>query len=109
MKGGAVDALLPFRASRRLLTSAVREAQQRKQSAMNGEHAAILNITLDCADARAQASFWAAAITRRRPRRSHWPAGQITATIEKVRLQRLAGRVPQARPRESRKRTLERK
>jgi predicted enzyme related to lactoylglutathione lyase len=29
---------------------------------MNGEHVAILNITLDCADARAQASFWAAAL-----------------------------------------------
>jgi hypothetical protein len=28
----------------------------------NGEHAGILNITLDCEDARAQASFWAAAL-----------------------------------------------
>ena len=62
VKGGAVDALLLFRASRRLLTFAVREALQRKQSAMNGNHAAILNITLDCADARAQALFWAAAL-----------------------------------------------
>jgi len=31
-------------------------------NAGNGKHAAILNITLDCADARAQASFWAAAL-----------------------------------------------
>jgi predicted enzyme related to lactoylglutathione lyase len=31
-------------------------------NAENGNHAAILNITLDCADARAQASFWAAAL-----------------------------------------------
>jgi predicted enzyme related to lactoylglutathione lyase len=61
VKGGAVDVWVPFRASRRLLTSAMGEALQRKQSAMNGKHAAILNITLDCADARAQASFWAAA------------------------------------------------
>ena len=45
-----------------MLTSAVREALQRKQSAMNGNHASILNITLDCADARAQALFWAAAL-----------------------------------------------
>ena len=29
---------------------------------MNGKHAAILNITFDCADARAQASFWATAL-----------------------------------------------
>jgi predicted enzyme related to lactoylglutathione lyase len=29
---------------------------------MNGEHAAVLNITFDCADARAQALFWAAAL-----------------------------------------------
>ena len=29
---------------------------------MNGKHTAILNITLDCANARAQASFWAAAL-----------------------------------------------
>jgi catechol 2,3-dioxygenase-like lactoylglutathione lyase family enzyme len=62
VKGGAVDALVLFRASRRLLTFAVREALQRKQSAMDGNHAAILNITLDCADARAQALFWAAAL-----------------------------------------------
>ncbi|HEX4256147.1 MAG TPA: VOC family protein [Streptosporangiaceae bacterium] len=31
-------------------------------NATNGQHAAILNITLDCADARAQASFWAAVL-----------------------------------------------
>jgi catechol 2,3-dioxygenase-like lactoylglutathione lyase family enzyme len=31
-------------------------------NAANGEHAVILNITLDCADARAQALFWAAAL-----------------------------------------------
>jgi len=31
-------------------------------NAGNGKHAAILNITLDRADARAQASFWAAAL-----------------------------------------------
>src|ERR1700744_3718207 len=62
VKGGAVDVWVPFRASRRLLRSAMGEALQRKQSAMNGKHAAILNITLDCADARAQASFWAAAL-----------------------------------------------
>jgi catechol 2,3-dioxygenase-like lactoylglutathione lyase family enzyme len=30
--------------------------------ANDGEHAAILNITLDCADARAQAWFWAAVL-----------------------------------------------
>ena len=29
---------------------------------MNGKHAAILNITFDCTDARAQALFWAAAL-----------------------------------------------
>jgi predicted enzyme related to lactoylglutathione lyase len=29
---------------------------------MNGKHATILNITFDCADARAQAQFWAAAL-----------------------------------------------
>jgi predicted enzyme related to lactoylglutathione lyase len=29
---------------------------------VNGKHAAILNITFDCADARAQALFWAAAL-----------------------------------------------
>ncbi|HEY2240035.1 MAG TPA: VOC family protein [Streptosporangiaceae bacterium] len=31
-------------------------------NAAHGQHAAILNITLDCADARAQASFWAAVL-----------------------------------------------
>jgi catechol 2,3-dioxygenase-like lactoylglutathione lyase family enzyme len=31
-------------------------------NAGNGKHTAILNVTLDCADARAQASFWAGAL-----------------------------------------------
>src|SRR6185437_7694706 len=56
-KGGAVNVQDNFRASRQVLTSATEAPATEAESAM---HASILNITFDCADARAQAMFWAA-------------------------------------------------
>ena len=54
--GGAVDVETFSRARRQLLTSAAEGA--REESGIM--HSTIHNITFDCADARAQAMFWAA-------------------------------------------------
>jgi predicted enzyme related to lactoylglutathione lyase len=56
-KGGAVDVNSSSRASRQFLTSAAGALPVKAELTM---HPTILNITFDCADAGAQAAFWAA-------------------------------------------------